>query len=132
MSENNSQNSTQKFVKLFQQRKLLFQEFNLDEDVNKFKEFEEVKISTKHELKPLVEYFKDFSENYFKEDSSEIKDFNLGENKFSKRISLDEYALLKNRSQLAGENLMIKLRANSILKALELEFHRKSFTCGNC
>ena len=90
-----------------------------------------VKISTKYELKPLVEYFKDFSENYFKEDSSEFKDFNLSENKFSKRISLDEYALLKNRSQLTGENLMLKLRANSILKALELDFHRKSFTCGN-
>lgn len=131
ISENISQNSTEKFAKLFKQRKLLFQEFNLDEDANKFKEYEEVKISTKYELKPLVEYFKDFSENYFKEDSSEFKDFNLSENKFAKRISLDEYALLKNRSQLTGENLMIKLRANSILKALELDFHRKSFTCGN-
>ncbi len=131
ISEKNSEKSTEKISKLFEQRKLLFENFKLNEEGNKFKEFEEVKISTKHELKSLAEHFKDFSENSFKEDSSEVKEFKLSENKY-KRNSLDEYALLKARSQVIGENLFMKLRANSILKALEMDFNRKSFTCGDC
>ncbi len=129
VSQDEQKNS---YSHLFHQRKKLFENFSLNEE-NKFKEFEEVKFSTKKDLKPLMDYFKEFTENYFKEDS-DSKEFKLSEYKIiSKRNSLDEYAFLKsNSSNIPDENFIMKIRANSILKALELDFHRKSFTFGKC
>jgi hypothetical protein len=131
-SSNSISDSTATTENLFNQRKKFFANSSLNEEV-KFKEFEELEISTKKDLKPLMDYFKNFAVSNFKEDS-ELKEFKISQHQlFNKRNSFDEYAFLKsNSSDYNNSSFLSKMRKNSILKALEIEFNRKSYAYGNC
>jgi len=126
----NSKNSEKS--EIFVIRKILNEKKDsLLEDETKSKEFEASQIKMKKNLKHLLDYFKEFSKEYFM-GKYDFSDFKLEHQDYEKKLnSQNEYNFIRAKSNFEL-NSLDKSRNNSILKALEIDFKRKfsiSFEC---